>query len=227
MPRRTGRLAALAFALCLLIAAGGCAARNAATAPPHQGRVNDLGSVEIREYRGAKLGSVTDFRENSIKGPQRVDIATYRLKVRGEVATPLALTYEEVLSYPSYRKVTTLNCVEGWSVKVLWEGVRIGDLLKTAGYSPKATVVIFHCADGFTTSLPLDFVVDKNILLAYGMNDIVLPIERGYPFEVVAEDKWGYKWARWVTEIEVSSDTGYKGYWETRGYDNGADLPGK
>jgi len=41
---------------------------------------------------------------------------------------------------------------------------------------------------------------------------------------VVAEDKLGYKWARWVNEIELSDDENYKGYWEKRGYSNDAPV---
>jgi DMSO/TMAO reductase YedYZ molybdopterin-dependent catalytic subunit len=46
------------------------------------------------------------------------------------------------------------------------------------------------------------------------------------PFMVVAESKWGYKWVKWVDEIELSSDTSYRGYWESRGYDNNGDRNG-
>ncbi len=34
---------------------------------------------EVRDYQGQHLSSVNDFRENSIRGPQHVDLATYRL----------------------------------------------------------------------------------------------------------------------------------------------------
>jgi DMSO/TMAO reductase YedYZ molybdopterin-dependent catalytic subunit len=60
--------------------------------------------------------------------------------------------------------------------------------------------------------------------LAYEMNEIPLPPERGFPFQLVAESKWGYKWIKWVTKIELSDDVNYKGYWESRGYSNNADL---
>jgi DMSO/TMAO reductase YedYZ molybdopterin-dependent catalytic subunit len=56
------------------------------------------------------------------------------------------------------------------------------------------------------------------------MNGVTLPAERGFPFELVAEDKWGYKWIKWVSEIELTDDAGYKGYWESRGYSNSGDL---
>jgi DMSO/TMAO reductase YedYZ molybdopterin-dependent catalytic subunit len=127
---------------------------------------------------------------------------------------------------PAYQKATTLNCVEGWSRTYLWQGVRLRDLLADAGYDPSAKTVIFTSADGYSTSLPLDYVVARNVLLAYAMNGKEMPPERGFPFQVVAEDRLGYKWAKWVTGIEVSDDANYKGYWETRGYDNGAALPG-
>ena len=42
-------------------------------------------------------------------------------------------------------------------------------------------------------------------MLAFNANGIELPPEMGYPFIFVAEDKWGYKWARWVNRIELSS----------------------
>jgi len=186
----------------------------------------DLGSVEVREYKGKKLDAAASEPENSIKGPQQVDRGKYRLTVSGEVDRPLSLTYEEVRALPSFQKATTLNCVEGWSRTYLWQGVRIGDLLDKAGYSPDAKVVIFTSADGYSTSLPLDYVVSRDLLLGYGMNGQELAPQRGFPFQVVAEDRLGYKWAKWVTGIEVSNDANYQGYWEKRGYDNDAKLPG-
>lgn len=185
----------------------------------------ELEKAQVREYEGKNLSSFTDFRENSIKGPQDVDRATYRMKVTGLVDTPLELTYDEVLSdRERFKKVVALNCVEGWSVDILWEGIKVSDLLDAAGADPDARVIIFKSVDGYSTSLPASFIRDNEILLAYKMNDIELPPERGFPFQLVAEEKWGYKWAKWIDEIEVSDDTSYKGYWESRGYSNTGNL---
>lgn len=185
----------------------------------------ELEPAEVQQYRGMRLGSIEDFRENSIKGPQDVDRDEYRLRVAGLVDEPLELEYEEVLELPRYEKVVRINCVEGWSVDVLWEGVLLAELLEQARYDTSAKVLIFRSADGYSTSLPLDYVVENDIVLAYKMNGVELPPERGFPFQVVAQDRWGYKWAKWVTSIEVSNDTDFRGYWETRGYDNDAVLP--
>jgi len=188
----------------------------------------DYSKVEVRDYQGKKLSSIADEPENSIKGPQSVDIASYRLKIDGLVKTPAELTYSEVASMPPTKKVIELHCVEGWTVTYLWQGVLLADLLqKAGGADPSAEVVIFHCVDGYTSSLPLDYVINRNIILGYKMNEVTMPAERGYPFQVIAEDRFGYKWAKWVDRIEVSSDVNYLGYWEKRGYDNGAVLPRK
>jgi DMSO/TMAO reductase YedYZ molybdopterin-dependent catalytic subunit len=184
-----------------------------------------LAPVEVREYEGVDLSSINAFRENSIKGPQEIDVESYSLSITGLVTNSTSYTYDEVLNrYQHYKKVVTLDCVEGWSVTILWEGVLARDLLAEAGPLANAEVVIFHAYDGYTTSLPIDYIMDNDILMAYKMNDVVLPPERGFPFQLVAESKWGYKWIKWITEIELSDDASYRGYWESRGYSNSADL---
>ena len=185
----------------------------------------ELKPVEINEYEGRRLSSVDDFRENSIKGPQHVDIEGYQLEVSGLVENPKSYTYDEIIGEnQNYKKVVTLNCVEGWGATILWEGVLVKDLIAKSEPLTDAKVVIFHAYDGYTTSLPLEYIADNNIIMAHKMNEIRLPPERGFPFQLVAESKWGYKWIKWVTEIELSEDVNYKGYWESRGYSNEADL---
>lgn len=185
-----------------------------------------LSGVEINNYHGEKLGSVNDFRENSIKGPQYIDKNTYKLEIAGLVSKPTEYSYNDIFKLPAYQKVATLNCVEGWSVKVLWEGILVKDLLKDLIVNPQAKTVIFYAVDGYSTSFPLDYILNNDIIMADKMNGVVLPAERGFPFQLVAEQKWGYKWIKWITKIELSSDTNYKGFWESRGYSNNGDLTG-
>lgn len=184
-----------------------------------------LSAVEVRSYQGNDLSSVKDFRENSIKGPQRVNISDFRLTVTGLVNTTDVYTYDEVRErYPHYTKVVTLFCVEGWDATILWEGVQVRDLIRHAGPDPRANTVVFTAHDGYTTSFPLDYLMNREIIMAYGMNNVTLPSERGYPFQLVAEDKWGYKWIKWIEKIELTDDPTYRGYWEQRGYSNSGDL---
>jgi DMSO/TMAO reductase YedYZ molybdopterin-dependent catalytic subunit len=192
---------------------------------PDTGEIEELEGVEVREYEGQDLSSINDFRENSIKGPQYVDIENYQLEIAGLVQKPASYAYDEVINdYDNYQKVVRLNCVEGWAVNILWEGVLVRDLLEKAGPLPEAKTVIFHAHDGYTTSFPLDDIMGNDILMAYKINEVTLPPERGFPFQLVAESKWGYKWVKWITKIELSDDINYQGYWESRGYSNEGDL---
>ena len=191
------------------------------------GEAIELDGVEVREYLGQDLSSVAaDFRENSIRGPQYLDKESYRMRIFGLVDGEQSLTYDEVIKQQQYKKVVELNCVEGWSVNILWEGVLVRDLLALAIVKEGANTVIFHAADGYTSSLPLGFFYDNDIIIAYKMNNVIIPPERGFPFMLVAEDKWGYKWVKWITAIEVSGDASYEGFWEQRGYSNDAEAGG-
>jgi len=183
-----------------------------------------LDSVEIDEYQGEKLSSINDFRENSIKGKQNVDINTYHLEVSGLVVKPKNYTYDQVKNFTNYQKVVKLDCVEGWSVNILWEGVLVKDILNDVQPLPQANTIIFYATDGYSTSFPLEYVQKNQILMAYKMNNATIPPERGFPFQLVAESKWGYKWIKWINKIEISDNASYQGYWESRGYSNPGNL---
>ena len=60
--------------------------------------LNELASVEVTGYEGKNLSSINDFRENSIRGPQRVGIESYQLRVSGLVENPKNYSYEEVIN---------------------------------------------------------------------------------------------------------------------------------
>jgi len=185
----------------------------------------DLYPAEIRNYQGEDLSSIANVRENTIRGLQFINESAYRLEITGLVDRNLSLTYSEIIEhYPSYRKIVTIHCVEGWQATILWEGVLVKELLQSAGVKDGAKVAIFSASDGYSTALRLDYLNSQNILLAYKINNLTIPPERGFPFELVAESQYGYKWIKWLNAIEVSDNEGYLGYWESRGYPNNATL---
>jgi DMSO/TMAO reductase YedYZ molybdopterin-dependent catalytic subunit len=184
---------------------------------------------EATVFEGVKLTPIAQQRNNALKGTQDIDKDSYRLVIDGLVEKPLSITYDELASYSQQSWLMDLNCVEGWSFTAKWTGPKLSDILNDAGIKPEAKIAIFYSADvpdqGYT-SLDLDYIIENDILLALKLNDVVLPAERGFPFQVVAKSKYGYKWAKWVTRIELSSDTNYRGYWEKVGYSNNADDTG-
>ena len=220
----------IVWMLLIVLLLAGCAPQ---TAPAEESELPDAVSAatmeryregELREFEGAMLDPAVGPRDNSIKGIQFVDLSTYELTIDGLANQPQTYSYEEVLSMPSVERLLRLYCVEGWNANILWKGIAMQTLLTAADPKAEANTVIFHAVDGYTTSLPLQEILDNNLILAYDANGIALPSEMGFPFIFVAEDKWGYKWARWVSRIELSSDDTYQGYWEQFGYSNDAEL---
>lgn len=105
-------------------------------------------SGELKTYQGTTLGSVNDFRENSISGVRKVNLDKYRLRIDGLVKKPLSYSYQELKSFPRQKKVVTTHCVEGWNVTALWEGIPFSELISRVGVDPKVNTVIFHAVDG-------------------------------------------------------------------------------
>lgn len=185
------------------------------------------GETEATEFMGQKLTPIAEQGNNALKGTQHLDRQTYRLSVDGLVENPLTLGYDDLLSYPVDSRLIVMPCVEGWDFTAKWTGPRLSAIFEDARVKPQAKIAIFHTGDeaqGYT-SLGLSYLLEENVIIALKLNDVTLPVERGFPFQVVAEGKYGYKWAKWVTRIELS-DKDYRGYWEKAGYNNNADANG-
>jgi len=198
------------------------------TPPTMPSTTPPVGEVEAIEFQGVKLTPIKAQRNNALAGTQVIDRATYRLTVDGLVEHPLSLRYDDLLAYTQISKLMDLDCVEGWNFTAKWTGPALNDIFKDAGLKPEGKIAIFYSADvpeGYS-SLDLNYISSNNIIIALKLNDITLPQDRGFPFQVVAEMKFGYKWAKWITRIEISDNSNFRGYWEGYGYNNNADVNG-
>jgi DMSO/TMAO reductase YedYZ molybdopterin-dependent catalytic subunit len=159
-----------------------------------------------------------------------VDGAKWSLEVKGLVAKPLKLSLDEFKkAAPAVERYQTFECISneiGGDLigNARWKGVRIKDILALAQVRPGARTVIWHAADGFTESLPLDIAADGESLLAYEMNGEPIPQKHGAPVRVLLRNRYGMKQPKWLTAIEVT-DREYartQGYWEQQGWDHEA-----
>lgn len=148
----------------------------------------------------------------------------WQLRVDGLVRNPMNLNLEKLIALPSREQITRHDCVEGWSAIGKWRGTPLGMLLKQAGLSTKAKYVVFHCADSFGAdpyyeSIDLIDAFHPQTILAWSMNDAILPVRHGAPLRLRVERQLGYKHAKYVVGVEATDDLGkfYKGkggYWE-------------
>jgi DMSO/TMAO reductase YedYZ molybdopterin-dependent catalytic subunit len=156
-----------------------------------------------------------------------VNLSEWRLKVEGEVATPLTLTMDDLQKLPAVEQVSVVECagngrglyeppvpglqwINGSVGNARWKGVRLGDVLKKAGLKPSGIEVLFDGADepigtmqDFRRSIPVKKALDPNTLLAYEMNGETLPVKHGFPLRLVAAGWASDSWAKWVTSIRV------------------------
>lgn len=128
---------------------------------------------------------------------------------------------------PSVEQYQTLECISnevGGDLisNARWRGVPLRDVLARAGGPlPKALKVAFHCADGYTTAIPLVDAMNPTTLLAYEMNEEPLPREHGFPVRLLVPGLFGMKNPKWITRIEVV-DYDFMGFWERQGWSDEA-----
>lgn len=164
-----------------------------------------------------------EFFVVSIGSSPDIDAGNWILRVDGLVDNPLNLSYENITGFPSTSEIVTLKCVDGPSGTANWTGVRLMAVLNQAGLKENATEIVFYGADGYSSSLTVEDASSSDVILAYEMNEEPLPVDQGYPLRLVAPGKYGYKWVKWITHIEAI-DYDYKGFWESRGWDDDADI---
>jgi DMSO/TMAO reductase YedYZ molybdopterin-dependent catalytic subunit len=148
---------------------------------------------------------------------------SWTLKVHGEVENQLTLSYQQLLDLKKTEQVNDIHCVTSWSkFDMKWEGVRFRDLMELTKPTDKAHFAIFECAQGFTTSLPLEALYDDDVLVAYKAQGQDLPAEHGGPVRMLVPKRYFYKSAKWLQGIRLS-EFDVPGFWEIRGYSNTAD----
>lgn len=182
-----------------------------------------------------------DFRANGSIDPadaeyQRLKangFRDYRLLVEGLVERPLSLSLEDLRRRPSRTQITKHDCVEGWTSIGKWKGARLSAILNEAGLKPNAKYIVFHCFDAldqredgdrYYESIDLHDAFHEQTILAYDMNDAILPIKHGAPIRLRLERQLGYKMAKYIKRIEAVESFahiagGKGGYWEDRGYE--------
>lgn len=140
-------------------------------------------------------------------GLTEIDLADYRLEVVGDgLASPLSLTYDDLLALPQHEATLPIACVEGWSTTQRWQGVRVRDLLDRAGARPgaEATVVAMHDNPRQRTSeLSSAQASDPDTLLALRVNDEVLVADHGFPVRLIGPNRPGVQQTKWVARLEV------------------------
>jgi DMSO/TMAO reductase YedYZ molybdopterin-dependent catalytic subunit len=153
-----------------------------------------------------------------------VDLATWDLRVWGEVEEPLRLTWAELDALPKSELTTDIHCVTRWSrFDTGFRGVHWRELATLVKPKPGARFVVAHAEQGFTANVPLAYLDDDDALLATEAEGEPLTPEHGWPLRLVIPRKYFWKSAKWLRGIELRASD-QPGFWERYGYHNEADF---
>ena len=186
-------------------------------------RISNLVASEVTDNR-------VFYRVDINPIPPQLDFDKWTLNVHGKVNTAQTLDKNSLLQLATVDQYATLECVSntiyppgGLISNAKWTGVPLATLLKQAGLLANSNYVVFRCADGYTVGIPIARALEPGALLAYKMNDAMLPNEHGFPLRAIVPGIYGMMNAKWITEIEVT-DQVYLGYWQERGWSNDARI---
>lgn len=152
---------------------------------------------------------------------------TWDLRVFGEVEKEMRWTWDEFLKIPTKSVFTDIHCVTRWSkFDTTWEGVAFKDFVELFGIKDTARYVIAHCEGGYTTNLPIEAMMEDDVLLTYKfegqmLNDAEL-MDHGGPLRTLVPKRYLWKSAKFLRALEFSKED-KPGFWEKGGYHNDGD----
>jgi DMSO/TMAO reductase YedYZ molybdopterin-dependent catalytic subunit len=153
----------------------------------------------------------------------RVSREEWRFVVWGLVEQEKDWLWNEFMALPQTKLRADFHCVTHWSrFDDEWEGVLFKDLIKHIQLKADAKYVMQHAYGGYTTNLPLHWMLEEDVLLAHTLNGQPLPAEHGGPMRVFTPRRYAWKGAKWIRGLEfLAKDK--PGFWEVNGYSNSAD----
>lgn len=151
------------------------------------------------------------------------DPQKWGFRLFGLVEEEVVFSYQEFMNLPKVEIVSDFHCVTRWSrLNNLWEGVTFQEVMKHIRPKPEARYVMVHCDGGYSANLPLQALLDDDVLFAYRHDGRDLTPEHGWPLRLVVPKRYAWKSAKWVRGLEFREED-RPGYWEAHGYHNDGD----
>ena len=160
--------------------------------------------------------------------PENVDVAAFKLTVRGHVNQVVSLSLADLLAMPRVEVAAVCQCsgnsrglfqprVTGaqWQNGAMgnarWTGVRLRDVLDRAGVKAGAVAVrssglddpVVPAAPKFMKPLDIDHARDGEVMLALQMNGEHLPLLNGFPLRLIVPGWYSDYWLKMLSNIEV------------------------
>lgn len=147
------------------------------------------GSHERGSFRPDQL-PVTSWFDDPV---QHLDASEWTLVVGGR-----SLTLAEIEALPMDTFDAVLDCTSAWYSNQRWTGVRLDRMIAPG----EARSLFVKSQSGYGIRFPVRDI--KRMWLATRVGDESLSPGHGYPARIVAPDRRGFWWVKWVVSIEPS-----------------------
>ena len=164
----------------------------------------DAAQGGVRRFTGSRwlpAGGVPPVTTFFGEGTATIDRDAWRLRVHGLVVEPQSVSLADLDAAGEVDVSAVLDCTSGWVIDTTWRGVPLSAILDLAGPLPQARGVTIRSVTGWFARLPLDEA--RGAFLATGVAGRPLAHGNGAPLRLVAPDRRGLEWVKWVDEIEV------------------------
>lgn len=183
-----------------------------------------------------------------------VDADAWRLELTGCIDRPMALSLEELKQRETVTVPVTMECAgngrarlaprplsQPWLTEAVgtaaWTGTPLASLLREAGVSEEAVEVLFTgldrgveggLAQAYERSLPIAEALEADAILAWGIGEVALPPQHGFPLRLVVPGWYGMTNVKWLRRIAIL-DAPFAGYQQEQGYRirHSGDEPGE
>jgi DMSO/TMAO reductase YedYZ molybdopterin-dependent catalytic subunit len=158
-----------------------------------------------RRFTGSRLlprGGVPPTTTFFGEGVPAIDAATWRLAVTGRVSRPRDYDLASLAGLGTRDLPAILDCTSGWALDTDWHGTPVATILDAAAVDPAANSVEIRAVTGWSTTMSLADA--RRCLLATHVAGAPLPAANGAPARLVAPDRRGLEWVKWVGEIRVA-----------------------
>ncbi|HVB03503.1 MAG TPA: molybdopterin-dependent oxidoreductase [Chitinophagaceae bacterium] len=170
------------------------------------------------------------------------DTATWRLVVRNNFNSQagadsvMRISVADLKRLPKTEYTFEFKCIEGWSQKTRWGGVRLSEFMNyyhlgtsdgsmASAVNPRTALYVgFMTIDSqYYVGIDMLSALHPQTLLCYELNGKPLPFNQGAPLRLIIPVKYGIKNIKWIGSMYFSN-TRPKDYWFERGYDYDASL---
>ena len=159
------------------------------------------------------------------------DAKAWKIKIDGEVNTPLEITLGELMTrFPNVTLKLMLECggngrsfftpeargnqwTNGGAGCAEWTGVRLADVLKSVGLKPSAVYTAHYGADptlagdtdkpSISRGMRLEKAMEPHTLIAFKLNGQDLPLIHGGPVRLIVPGWAGSLSHKWLTRIWI------------------------